>query len=52
MLQKVIYCIAEWCQVVLDNIPNKFVINVKIAVCNMVTHAFDGFPRYFRTRRK
>ncbi len=52
MLQEVIYCIAEWCQVVLDHIPYKFVINVKIAMCNVITHAFNSFPRNFRTKLK
>ena len=52
MLQKIVYCIAEWHKIILHHIPDKVVIDFKIAMCYTVTHAFNSWPRNFRARRK
>ncbi len=39
-------------QIVLHNIPYHVVIDIKVTVGYMVTHPFDGLPRYLRTNGK
>lgn len=48
MFYEVIYCITKGREIILNHIPNKIYINVKITMSNMVTHTFYGFPRNLR----
>ena len=47
MLQEVIYCITEGSQVVFNHIPHHIIIDVEIAMCDMVAHAFYSLPWNF-----
>ena len=44
MLQEIVNGIAERCKVVLHNVPDKFIVNVKITVGYVVSHTLHSLP--------
>ncbi len=47
MFDEIVYGISQSGKVILDNVPNKVCVNVKITMCNTIAHTLYSFPRNF-----
>ena len=52
MFYEIVYCVTKNREVILNNVPDKIDIDIKIAMSNVVAHTFNSFPRNLRSSRQ